>query len=283
VRVGERVFAAGDVITIDGSTGHVFEGAVEATSEVVPEARILLDWARELGIPIGDEAAVPAAAEPITPAAPSAALAATRRVTPDDCLRAVAIKGFAPIQGVADAVLADPETVAPVLDQLAVDGLVTTVAGAYRLSEAGAARADALLAADRAAWGEAEAGAALEAFVDLDQRVKATVTAWQLRDEAGQVVNDHTDAAYDRSVLDHLAAVHSDALTWLAPLEPVCRALGTYGTRLGRALDNAVGGDGRYVASPRVDSYHGVWFELHEELIRLAGRTRAEETAAGRA
>ena len=37
------------------------------------------------------------------------------------------------------------------------------------------------------------------------------------------------------------------------------------------------------VASPRVDSYHGVWFELHEDLILLAGRTRADEVAAGRA
>jgi len=42
-------------------------------------------------------------------------------------------------------------------------------------------------------------------------------------------------------------------------------------------------GDGRYVASPRVDSYHGIWFELHEDLIQLAGRTRADEVAAGRA
>jgi pyruvate,orthophosphate dikinase len=37
------------------------------------------------------------------------------------------------------------------------------------------------------------------------------------------------------------------------------------------------------VASPQVDSYHSVWFELHEDLIRLAGRNRADETAAGRA
>ena len=274
VVVGDRILTAGDVITIDGGTGEVFEGAVGATSEVVPEARILLDWARELGVPIGDETV---AAD--TVARPGA----TRAVTPEDCLRAVAIKGFAPVQGVADAVLADAATVEPILDQLAIDGLVTTIAGAYRLSEAGAARAESLLAADRGAWGEAEAGAALDAFVDLDHRVKATVTAWQLRDEAGQVVNDHTDPAYDRSVLDRLAAVHADALTWLAPLEPVCRALGAYGVRLGRALENALAGDGRHVASPRVDSYHSVWFELHEELIRLAGRTRAEETAAGRA
>jgi pyruvate,orthophosphate dikinase len=32
-----------------------------------------------------------------------------------------------------------------------------------------------------------------------------------------------------------------------------------------------------------VDSYHGIWFELHEDLIQLAGRTRAAEVEAGRA
>jgi pyruvate,orthophosphate dikinase len=42
-------------------------------------------------------------------------------------------------------------------------------------------------------------------------------------------------------------------------------------------------GDHRFVASPRVDSYHSVWFELHEDVIRLAGRTREDEVAAGRA
>jgi hypothetical protein len=32
-----------------------------------------------------------------------------------------------------------------------------------------------------------------------------------------------------------------------------------------------------------IDSFHTVWFELHEDLIGLLGRTRAEEAAAGRA
>ena len=49
------------------------------------------------------------------------------------------------------------------------------------------------------------------------------------------------------------------------------------------AVAISTAGDGRYVASPRVDSYHGIWFELHEDLIQLAGRTRADEVAAGRA
>ena len=40
----------GGVITIDGTTGEVFEGAVPGATEVVPEAATLLAWARELGI-----------------------------------------------------------------------------------------------------------------------------------------------------------------------------------------------------------------------------------------
>jgi len=72
-------------------------------------------------------------------------------------------------------------------------------------------------------------------------------------------------------------------MAWLAPLEPKLPRLADYGVRLRRALEGATRGDGRYVASPRVDSYHGIWFELHEDLIQLAGRTREEESAAGRA
>ena len=113
--------------------------------------------------------------------------------------------------------------------------------------------------------------------------MKDTVTAWQLRDIEAQVVNDHADAAYDAAVLDRLAGLHADATAWLGPLEAGCPRLADFGARLGRALEAALAGDGRYVASPRVDSYHGIWFELHEDLIQLAGRSRADEVAAGRA
>jgi pyruvate,orthophosphate dikinase len=113
--------------------------------------------------------------------------------------------------------------------------------------------------------------------------MKDTVTAWQLRDAGAQVANDHSDAAYDQAVLDRLATLHQDALAWLAPIAADCPRLADYGVRLDRAVDRARAGDQRYVASPRVDSYHGIWFELHEDLIQLAGRNRADEVAAGRA
>jgi pyruvate,orthophosphate dikinase len=275
VAIGERTLRAGDVITIDGTSGEVFEGAIPGTSEVVPEARTLLAWARERGILVegnGGEAETP------TPVAP-----APQTVAPDTCLRAIAIKGFATVKGVADVALSTPSEVQSIIDQLLVDGLVSTSAGAYRLTESGTARAAELLAAERASWGPERAVAALDAFLELDHRMKETVTAWQLRDPAGQVINDHTDADYDRAVLDRLATLHADAVAWLAPYGSGRPRLGDYRIRLGRALEASLGGDQRFVASPRVDSYHGIWFELHEDLIQLAGRTRAEEAQAGRA
>ena len=197
-------------------------------------------------------------------------------------IRALGIKGFAMTQGAADAVLSSPEQVQPLLDDLVVDGLAASVAGAYRLTDSGKARAAELVAAEATAWGPERANAALDAFLALDQRMKDVVTAWQLK--APDVVNDHADPEYDRDVLDRLAALHRDAAAFLDGHDSaVRRSLATYRERLTRALDQAVNGDGRFVASPRVDSYHGVWFELHEDLIQLAGRTREDEVAAGRA
>ncbi len=145
----------------------MFEGAIPGTSEVVPEARTLLEWARELGVEVGETAA-----EAVPAAGPSSEPAADRAVTPDDCIIPLAIKGLAPAQGVADAVLSTPDDVTPILDQLVAEGLATTVAGAYRLSESGTTRATDLRAAERDSWGTDGAIAALDAFLDLDHRMK---------------------------------------------------------------------------------------------------------------
>ncbi len=274
VVVGGRVLRAGDTITIDGSTGEVFDGAVEGSLEVAPEARELQAWAAELGIPIGRDAEPP----------PSTGPPGGGSIGVDDVIRSIAIKGFATTDGIADALGSTPQVAGSIIESLLDDGAVASAAGAYRLTDAGSARAADLLAADRDAWGADVAAGALDSFLALDHRLKATVTAWQMRDGPdGPVVNDHADDRYDRGVLGRLEDLHAEAAEWLAPLEASLPRLCTYGRRLGRALDASVGGDGRYVASPRVDSYHGIWFELHEDLIRLAGRTREDEAAAGRA
>jgi pyruvate,orthophosphate dikinase len=264
------VLRGGDAITIDGGTGEVFEGEVAGSTEIAPEAATLLEWAREAGIEVDSADPAP------TPTPTTGGTAEPERV-----LRAIAIKGFALLDGIADATLATPDAVQPVVDGLVADGLVESSAGAFKLTESGRGRADETVAAERDAWGVDASTAALDAFLDIDRQVKEVVTAWQMRDP--QTVNDHADAEYDAGVLDRLATIHADATSWLEPIKRRLPRLADYDARLTRALEAARGGDGRYVASPRVDSYHGIWFELHEDLIQLAGRTREEESAAGRA
>ncbi|HET7728154.1 MAG TPA: pyruvate, phosphate dikinase, partial [Candidatus Limnocylindrales bacterium] len=271
VTAGGRELREGDVISIDGSTGEVFLGRIEGASEIVPEAREMVGWAAELGIAIGAEAGA-------GPAVDVRAARPAGRATIEDCLARLATKGFATTAALADALLSDPDPVQRLLDELAADGLVESMAGAWRLSPVGQRRAAEAIAAEREAWGVDRAGAALEAFHALDLRMKDIVTAWQLRpSDSEPVINDHTDAAYDVAVLDRLAALHREADPFLAAHEGACGRLVGYRPRLERALERARAGDGKYVASPRVDSYHGIWFELHEDLIRLAGRTREEE------
>jgi pyruvate,orthophosphate dikinase len=271
VHIGDRAFAVGDTITIDGSSGEVFAGEVAGAQEVVPEAAILQAWARELGL--GTQLAEGGASAP----------AASGSLVREDVLRTLLIKAYVTPEVLAACMFSTPEQAADLLDRLVADGLVEISAGAFRLTADGKAAASELVVDDRECLGADEAVGALDAFLALDGRMKETVTAWQMRDADAQVFNDHSDAVYDRSVLDRLAALHADALAWLRPLTARLDRLSDYEARLQRAADYARDGDTAYVASPRVDSYHSVWFELHEDLIRLAGRTRADEVAAGRA
>jgi pyruvate,orthophosphate dikinase len=279
VVIGDHRLSAGDTITIDGATGDVFLGAVAGVTTVVPEAATLLAWARELGVEI---AAAPPSEAAVVPS-PAAANAATG-VTPDDGLRVLAVKGYATPEGLGTALLISPEDASAVLDRLVADGLAEIAAGSFRLTADGKAIASERIAEDAERWGLPRAEAALDAFLALDHRMKTTVTAWQMREVNGQqAFNDHSDAAYDATVLADLAALHAEALAWLGAQEAAPARLTAYRERLERANAAAQAGDQRYVASPRVDSYHSVWFELHEDLIQLAGRNRADEVAAGRA
>jgi pyruvate,orthophosphate dikinase len=279
IEVAGRALPCGTVITIDGSTGEVFAGEVEGSTEVAPEAAALLAWAADLGISVDGDGTGPR-----TEAAPAES-AGSAELCSDDVVRGLMIKGLVTPDGLAMSLACAGDSVAPLLDDLVSAGLAEMAAGSYRLTGEGKLKALDVFAAERErAGGEAVCFEALDHFIVLDHRMKDLVTAWQMRTVNGeQTFNDHTDAAYDASILDGLAALHADVGAWLAQLEMWLPRMTAYRTRLGAALVAARGGDGRYVASPRVDSYHSVWFELHEDLIRLAGRRRSDETAAGRA
>jgi len=281
--IADARYPEGATISIDGSAGLVYDGAVAGAEVPVPEVAILLGWARDAGIelPVSEDMTGAAQADP---GAAQADPGAARPVTGQAIIRCLSIKGTATPDVLADALLTTAATVDVEIGVLAAAGLVVAAGGLIRLSDAGNARASALTEADRQHWGRAAAAGALDAFLPVDARVKETITAWQLKDVDGQqILNDHADAGYDASVLARLQALHAEVSQWLTALPDGAGRLSGYAARLDRAAAAAADGDHRFLSSPRVDSYHSVWFELHEELIRLAGRSRSEEAASGRA
>jgi pyruvate,orthophosphate dikinase len=268
VMVGSRRLQTGDLITIDGSSGAVYLGGLAGRWEVAPEAATLLQWAHELGIEIGG---------------PTERTERIRDkphvgdVSAGDVIRLLSIKGVTRFDALADALMVAPDALRPTGDQLVIGGLVELTDDGMRLTAAGKDAAATAFAANAQALGSERGAELLEEFHLLDERVKAVVTSWQIRNVGvEQSLNDHLDASYDAKVLADLTGLHLDASGWLLPLSEPMTRFAVYARRLERALDLARSWDQRYVASPRVDSYHSVWFELHEDLIRLAGRTRTE-------
>lgn len=157
-------------------------------------------------------------------------------------------------------------------------GRVATANGKYLLTPAG----QLVLAGEYSRFhaGLRDNGAFVEAyerFELVNRELKQLITDWQTVDMGGRrVPNDHADADYDARVLDRLGALHERFTPVLARLVAGEARLAGYRTRLEHALDRAEDGEAAYVSDARLDSYHTVWFELHEDLLRLLGREREE-------
>jgi pyruvate,orthophosphate dikinase len=279
VTIGTHVFGPGDVLTIDGSTGEVFAGAVAGGSQIVPEAAVLFSWAEDLGIEIAaDEEVAEGKADDVG-----------REATREEVLHILTIKGFVVPNDLAPLLFTTPEAVAGLLDSAVADGLAEVIggsalAGMFQLTDSGKTFGAERIAADRESWGADNSARALDELLPYDQRMKDIMTRWQMRDVDGKpALNDHSDEAHDAAVFADFEALHKDSTGWLAGLAEGLPRLLLYRDRLQRAAERVAAGETAYLASPRIDSFHNVWFELHEDLIRLAGRTREEEAAAGRA
>ena len=118
---------------------------------------------------------------------------------------------------------------------------------------------------------------AYERFEVINRDLKAVVTRWQTMEVGGKrVANDHSDADYDDAVIGDLGDLHERFVPVLAELVAAAPRLGVYQSKLAAALDKAEDGDTEWVSDATIDSYHTVWFELHEDLLRTLGRQREE-------
>ena len=124
-----------------------------------------------------------------------------------------------------------------------------------------------------------EATAAYERFERINRELLRLFTDWQMMPAGGErIPNDHSDPDYDRDIVDRLGALHERALKPLERFAGLDARLGEYIRRLEHAYDKVLAGEHDWVSGARIDSYHTVWFELHEDLLRMLGREREEQT-----
>jgi hypothetical protein len=194
------------------------------------------------------------------------------------------------LHGLAVKKAGGPEAVAAILGAEEV-GVGAALEGAVEAGRAAGAKGTFMVAPAGREWlderypeafaefrADPAASEAYERFERINRKLLELFTDWQMMPSAGgeRVPNDHSDADYDHGIVDRLGDQHERAekvLDSFAGLEP---RLTVYKTRLDDAYDRVLAGDLDYVSGVRIDSYHTVWFELHEDLLRMLGREREE-------
>jgi pyruvate,orthophosphate dikinase len=190
-----------------------------------------------------------------------------------DVLRVLRIKGRATADTMATALDADVDDV---IEHCEREGLVESTRVGYRVTAAGRERVEQCYAAEREQV-EALVIDVYETFLPINDEVKHIVTDWQMRLVDGQIVlNDHSDRGHDDGVIARLHDIDGSAAPALKSLAAELPRFDSYVRRLRKALAEIRAGDHTMVAAPIKDSYHTVWFELHEDLLLLTGRERKE-------
>jgi hypothetical protein len=204
--------------------------------------------------------------------------------TREDLIACLHVKGFGKTEALVEALGAPAEAVDAALAELVARGEAEQFRVGVRLSASGKAAAEQGLTQERAAANHRRLEEEYERFTPLNADFKTLATDWQMRLVDGKLTrNDHKDEAYDVAVLGRLPELHARTVVLIDDIAAHAPRIGGYRRRLSNALARLEAGDHRYLTAPDRDSYHTVWFELHQHLINLLGLTRQQEAAAGRA
>lgn len=201
-------------------------------------------------------------------------------------LHGLRLRGFVGASDLADHLGLASAEVAALLDLAGQDGFAQFRNGTrpgWSLTSEGRKEGERLLAEELDAAGLRTAmTTTYRTFLPVNRLLLASCTRWQVKDVENQILNDHDDPAYDDAVIAELAEID-------AAIQPICAELGHrlsrfggYGPRLQFALERLLAGDGDWFTKPTIDSYHTVWFELHEDLLATLGIDRVSEQAPKR-
>lgn len=193
-------------------------------------------------------------------------------------LHGVAIKKYAEPDSISEIIALPSETVEKVVESTTARGQIVSVGGKVTLSPAGK-----LILANGYSRFYADIRAneefinAYERFEKINVELKALITAWQVRPIGGATItNDHSDKGYDDKIIDRLGELHERAEQVLAALSDVLPRMQVYRDKLMTALERAEDGAIEWVSDAKIESYHTLWFELHEDLLCMLGHERQE-------
>jgi hypothetical protein len=193
-------------------------------------------------------------------------------------MHGLAVKKHATPEVVAGIVGLETDEVRKVLVNLIEGKRVAEANGKYLLTPAARMALDcdySRLYADVRVHPDFKAG--YEGFERLNGALKQLITDWQtLPVGGGRVPNDHSDKDYDAKIIDRLAELHERAELVLKRLARVVPRFQIYDEKLRAALGRSEDGAIQWVSDAKIESYHTLWFELHEDLLRLMGREREE-------
>jgi len=148
---------------------------------------------------------------------------------------------------------------------------------AWSLTAVGRDRDTRVLADELAAAGVQDTVAEAHAsFVPLNSRLLELITKWQIRPIPGDpmATNDHRDWRWDEDILKSLAGLSRRLRPIGDQLADALARFAGYPDRLDGALERVDKGERKFVDEPRIDSFHTVWFELHEDLLATLGLER---------
>ena len=198
-------------------------------------------------------------------------------------LHGLRLKGFAEASVVSELYGLDAEVVTAELKKAATADFAMFRDGrrtGWALKPAGRVENERLLAEELDGAGQRElVQGAYQRFLALNGQMLAVCTKWQVKDADAQVLNDHTDPAYDAAVIGELKELDAGVQPICTDLAGVFERFSVYAPRFDIAMEKLDGGDLDWFTKPVMESYHTGWFELHEDLLATLGIDRASEQA----
>lgn len=192
-------------------------------------------------------------------------------------LMALRVQGISPPNRAAVAGGVSTDAAQRRLFAFVEEGLATERTGrvqGFTLTPAGTDALDKHLVAEGLRDDE-ELTEAYDRFLLVNQRVLRVCSDWQVRREGGiEEANDHSDPSYDAEVVDRLVELNGSARTCLDRMAQRAPRYAVYGARLDDCAERLLAGDTKAFTAPLAESYHTVWFELHQDLLLTLGLER---------